>query len=580
MRITLASVLTTLSLTLANTFQPTSECPLLGPSFSSDFDLTKTDAFSEAVAAFPEVIEALFETGSANASTSSFVIDVYSAVTNTSIYSYSHEATAPALNESFPSELNDETIFRIGSVSKLYTVYAILAHAGSLEVFNHPITQYLPELAGNAGKDPLNRIVWEDVTVGALASHQAGVGEFPLNYLGCFYTGEPCDTDKFLDWMRDRKRASQPISQSSLYADGGFGILGLALARMTNQTYNDALQTLLAAPLHLNHTGSLIPTDPDVNGIIIPNWETGASAWGHDNQVIAPSGGLYSNLADLRATGLSILHSHLLSPHDTRAWLKPHAHTASLTTSAGAPWEINRLTLPVSAANATNTTTRYRLSDLYTKAGGQPGYTAVFMLSPDHQLGLSVLVAGTSATTDRWTLRAAAAETFVTAAEHAAMENARSQFAGVFVDDEAHDGSNVTLTVEEGRPGLGIKSLYVDGVDSLANISSPYAPLPEGVGVVARLYPTGLEERLAEDGSVRAKYRAVAEVTPFPPEARARIEGGKGLFDDGCVSWLNTAFWETEDGQVLDEFVLQSDGKGRLVSVRSGSADGMMVRSG
>ena len=71
--------------------------------------------------------------------------------------------------------LNDGTIYRIGSVSKLYTVYAILANAG-MEVLDHRVTRYLPELAGNAGSDPLQRIRWEDVTVGALASQLGGSG--------------------------------------------------------------------------------------------------------------------------------------------------------------------------------------------------------------------------------------------------------------------------------------------------------------------------------------------------------------------------------------------------------------------
>lgn len=71
--------------------------------------------------------------------------------------------------------LNDDTLYRIGSVSKLLSVYAILVKAG-MEIFDHPVTRYLPELAGNAGSDPLERISWEEVTVGALASQLAGTG--------------------------------------------------------------------------------------------------------------------------------------------------------------------------------------------------------------------------------------------------------------------------------------------------------------------------------------------------------------------------------------------------------------------
>lgn len=559
----IAASIPLLSLAIAQDFGPTLECPLLGPSFSSNFNLSETDAFAEAKAAFPGVIDDLFEAGRASANTSSFVIDVFSAVSNASLYTYSHEATAPAMNESFPPDLNDETIFRIGSVSKLFTVYAILAHAEGLDVLDHPVTQYLPELAGNAGKDPLNRIVYEDVTIGALASHQAGTGGFPLTTANCFATGD-CDVEKFLTMMRDQKRASQPIFANSLYSDAGFGILGRVLERMTNQSYADALSSILSKPLDLQHSGTFIPKEEDVNGIVIPGVEDALSAWGLDNQVTAPSGGVYSNAADLRTLGLSILHNQLLTPPATREWMKPHARTSGLTVSIGAPWEIYSLTIPVSANS-----TRYRVSDLYSKAGGQPGYTAIFALSPDHQLGISVLVAGSSASKDRWTLRAAAAETFVTAAEHAAQEVAQRNFAGTFVNAD-ESSSNATLTVDEGHPGLGLASWYVEGVEFRANLIMPGIELPPDTNITVRLYPTGLEAPSPERGNsnMLLKYRAVAQILPLDPAARAIAEGGKStLFDDACDAFLNTAFFEDEQGDVVDEFVLEVDGEGRLVGL-------------
>lgn len=150
---------------------PTEDCPNSGPAFSSDFDLTSTDAFQDAIAAMPEHIEGLLAAGQVNSNTTTFSIDVFSIATNESVYSYHH--AAPALNGTLTAgKLDDESIYRIGSVSKLFTAYAILSTA-DIEVFEHPVTQYLPELAGNKGP---GKIIWEDVTVGALASQQAGAG--------------------------------------------------------------------------------------------------------------------------------------------------------------------------------------------------------------------------------------------------------------------------------------------------------------------------------------------------------------------------------------------------------------------
>lgn len=174
----IALILPVLSFFLRSSTQglPTDDCPILGPSFPSNFDPSSSTAIRELQSLFPEQIESLFSSGVINRTHVSFSIDVFSTATNSSIYSYHH--AAPGLNGTLTAGvLNDGTIYRIGSVSKLYTVYAILAIAG-MEVLDHPVTRYLPELAGNSRSDPLERIIWDDVTVGALASHLGGTGGF------------------------------------------------------------------------------------------------------------------------------------------------------------------------------------------------------------------------------------------------------------------------------------------------------------------------------------------------------------------------------------------------------------------
>lgn len=91
---------------------------------------------------------------------------------------------------------------------------------------------------------------------------------------------------------------------------------------------------------------------------------------------------MYTNLADLRTTGLSILNSNILAASTTQEWMKPLSGTGSLVELVGAPWEITRLMIPVSPAS-----TRTRVRDLYLKAGGNVDYTSVIALSPDHGLG-------------------------------------------------------------------------------------------------------------------------------------------------------------------------------------------------
>ncbi|RGP72913.1 hypothetical protein FLONG3_6551 [Fusarium longipes] len=514
---------------------PTEECPILGPVLPSGFNLSKFKAIQDAKSDFPAAIESIFSEGIINKTHTSFAINVFSTATNESLYSYYH--SAEALKDTLSiGKLDDSTVFRTGSVSKLFTAYALLANSG-FDIVNRPVTEILPEMAGNNRSEPTERIIWEDVTIGALLSHQAGSGGAPLEIATCANDTLPgCGFEDFLVYMKEKKRPVTLPYEVPVYSDGGFAMLGGVLQRLTGLPYNDALQKILGEPLGLNSSGSVEPKGKDRNVLAIPG-PPEVSSWGQDKQVIAGTGGVYSNGADLRKLGLSILNHDLLTSAQTRRWLKPQGNTASLTTSVGAPWEINRLTLPVSPNS-----NRTRISDIYTKLGGNSGYAAVIALSPDHGIGFSVLTAGLGAVPARIPLRNAVGTAFITAAEHAGWENAKKTYPGTFVD-ESRNGSNVTITVDEGQPGLGLESFYINGSEWRANLTFPGSDPVYGDDILVRLYPIGAE---AVSGSTKLiSYRAVPQFKPIGP--RSAVEGGEGLFDDSCTAWESVGFWGDGD---------------------------------
>ena len=158
------------SLSLAQT---AIDCPLLGPVYPTASNLGKTKAFQSAVQNFPAVLDQALASGLLDNGTTSFSIGVYSANEENLLYSKHFEA--PGLNGSLPSgQLNDDTIYRLGSVTKLVTVYSILAQNGDVD-FANPITDYIPELKNATFKDEIDTVRWSEVTVGALASHLAGI---------------------------------------------------------------------------------------------------------------------------------------------------------------------------------------------------------------------------------------------------------------------------------------------------------------------------------------------------------------------------------------------------------------------
>jgi hypothetical protein len=285
--------------------------------------------------------------------------------------------------------------------------------------------------------------------------------------------------------------------------------------------------------------------------------------------LIHRSGGLYASGADLRAAGLSILNSELLSSATTQEWMKPRSGTGSLVEVVGAPWEIARLALPVTPGS-----NRTRISDLYTKAGGNGDYTAIIALSPDHGIGFSILVAGLTATPARWPIREAVGATFMPAAEHAAVENARRNLAGTFVL-KGSKGTNLTLSVDEGRPGLGIESAFFEGVDSKAILIGASEPANASV----RLYPTGpnsfsrsLSALYKTNGTISVAHRAMGQLLPLSPRAAADGGSSKGGYFDTSFTWMNIDFAGPTDEMILNLV------DGRLVSVTSTGLGAVLER--
>jgi CubicO group peptidase (beta-lactamase class C family) len=312
--ITLTGLFATLAAVSAGTVKsPTQVVPLIGPSFLSNFDPTTSYAINNATEAFPSIIESLFDSGALNKTDLVFSIDVFSAATNASLFSYHHvgEGQEQVLTA---GELDDQTIGRAGSVTKLFTVYALLVKAG-IEVFDKPVTDYLPELrrTPSANEDHLHdlseHIRWEEITIGALASHQAGsggAGSLLLEHAdeaipiitpeGKQKTTFESSTDSLhtnpffhadlLTHMRDVKRPVTSPYRNALYSDGGFALLGEVLARISGQSYGDAIQSILCEPLGMEHISVTAPKGEGVNAIN-RTAITNNTSWGLDLPIVA-----------------------------------------------------------------------------------------------------------------------------------------------------------------------------------------------------------------------------------------------------------------------------------------------------
>lgn len=230
----------------------------------------------------------------------------------------------------------------------------------------------------------------------------------------------------------------------------------------------------------------------------------------------------YSTLTDLRTIGRSILSSTLLTPAQTRRWLKPLTFTSDPNVSVGAPWEILR-------APGLN-----RSSYLYTKAGDIGLYSAEVALLPDYDVGFTVLTAGLQSSVNVRVVSDILAATFVPALEAAAAQEAEQIYAGTYTST-ADANSSLTVVVTDGKPGLGITRWIENGTDVFPLLGTLFGVTSEqlaqatqaGGGLSVRLYPTGLRSR---DGTMAVAWRAVFELFPEPLDA--------GAFSENCATWV------------------------------------------
>ncbi|KAL9072961.1 MAG: hypothetical protein Q9157_004912 [Trypethelium eluteriae] len=157
-------------------------CPVLGPAFPAPVGLSSEKLFQAAVGSFEDALEKALETdlstnGPGQFNTTTMSIGMFS--TSEDGLLYQRHYTDPAVrNSSFGTQqVDSRSIYRLGSIGKLLTVYSFLISVGD-QRFNDPIAKYIPELVRDSktvksqnGMTP----DWNETTLGQLASHMSGL---------------------------------------------------------------------------------------------------------------------------------------------------------------------------------------------------------------------------------------------------------------------------------------------------------------------------------------------------------------------------------------------------------------------
>jgi hypothetical protein len=161
-------------------FQP---CPLLGPfvpapiiDSSSPSIKTVTKSVNKLLDQY--IVEADGRFGPISPNTTSFSIALFAGSNYIPgpgnlpfFYEYHHTASELA-----GQGLDKDSVFALGDLTQLFTVYTQLAELGD-RVWSRSIVDFLPELSNisTIDSDAIHAVHWEDVTLGSLAGHMAGI---------------------------------------------------------------------------------------------------------------------------------------------------------------------------------------------------------------------------------------------------------------------------------------------------------------------------------------------------------------------------------------------------------------------
>ncbi|KAJ4139707.1 hypothetical protein NW768_001050 [Fusarium equiseti] len=512
-------------------------CPPLGAVFPAPQSPSSSPYVKKAAATLEKTLNARI---GSQFNTSGLSIAVKSIHEDDSLFTYSFTPPNPGLGT---DKIDEDTVFRIASGSKLFT--ALAARVNEKIDLNASVLKYLPKLNETAGKDDILSMKWEDVTVGSLASHLSGVGVDMAQDLGIVGSEPwaplglppiakgkgpncsglpgtiPCTSDDLLEQVNLRPPVYSPFT-NPVYSNVGHALLGLVLEAVEDMPYEDIVKRDILDVVGMRHT--YVDKTPPQKDLFIPETEP---TWNSTLGVFGSAGGLFSSVSDMLLLADGILANKFLSPVETRKWMKPEANTASWGYQVGGPWEILR---------SDNITSDSRLVDVYTKSGDLGLYHSQTVMIPDYDIVISIMTGGREASKDPYvtaTILSAVIQHLLPAIEKVGREDAETTYSGTYEDKETN--SSITFTQDSG-PGFKIKSWQMRGFDVLNNIGNyNFNALESGAStktayVDARVYPSNLKIK------GQMAWRAVFDKTPPANNTESEKEI---FFKDGtCQTWF------------------------------------------
>ncbi|KIW95273.1 uncharacterized protein Z519_03857 [Cladophialophora bantiana CBS 173.52] len=521
--------------------------------------------------------------------TSSYSVEVTSP--HSTLWSAFHTAVEKDPERPGAEQVDGSSVYRIASITKVYTVLGILQqHAAGNLSLDDTVDEYITVLKTLRYRSGgTHNIPWGDITLRSLASQLSGiprdwaqgdlitalpdpsvVGLPPLppsapersDLPKCDEYGKymPCKARDLLDYLLDKPPVFTP-NQKSTYSNIAFELLGLVLANVTGENYEDYIESSILRPLNMTSTSFQKPSD---SVAVLPKGN--AWYWDVDEGVQNPTGGLYCPASDM-----SVFLRHLLKTYSNIAnakvnWLLPVSFTPGWKSFYGMPWEIYRTDRILGSSSG-------RTVSFFTKGGGLPGYRTLILLVPEYDLGITIFTAGEETFIDQ--VMDIVTTSLIRGADVLAARQVAHKYTGTFLAAGPGPGSraiNSSLQLSySDTHGLEVTKWISNGTDMLSAIPSQFH-FPKDRRFHAQLIPTALyrdpERKRGELWRITFTFdRLGGDVDDYdygddndsdtildrgPSRSGSSSSSAPGVWADFCVSDVDTMMYA---GKPLSEIV-------------------------
>ena len=192
-----------------------------------------------------------------------------------------------------PAPPNGDTVYEIGSITKVFTTYLLadLAREGTVAL-NDPISRHLPRNIKTPHEGE------REITLEDLATHTSGLPRLPSNLTGGA-------EDPYADYTPERMyeflasyRLKRGIGTKCEYSNLGVGLLGHLLERAAKAPYEELVAKRLTSRIGMRSTGITL-ADPVKIRLAPPYFVNGSPAHNWHFKALAGAGALRSTANDL-----------------------------------------------------------------------------------------------------------------------------------------------------------------------------------------------------------------------------------------------------------------------------------------